>query len=92
MVRHTTSTLETVLTYASFLALSIALHMIVILGSRPEELEQAEAEKPKQAQKTSTSAKPPTPKRERGSVTPDALLRDVLQASGTSDSPDPAHE
>ena len=35
MLRHS-SPLERVLTYATFLTLSLAVHMIVVLGTRPE--------------------------------------------------------
>ena len=35
MLRHS-SPIETVLTYATFFAISLAVHMVVILGSRPD--------------------------------------------------------
>ncbi len=41
-MRHR-SPVETVLTYATFMALSLALHIAVILGNRPLDLEGASA-------------------------------------------------
>ena len=85
MVRHTTSKIETVLTYASFLALSIALHMIVILGGRPQE---GDALAPPAVESAAQATGPTelqadegdTPEASAaGSITPDALLRDVLR-------------
>jgi hypothetical protein len=41
---------ETVLTYATFMALSLALHIAVILGNRPLDLEGASAGAPASGQ------------------------------------------
>jgi len=45
MVRHT-SPIEHVLTYATFFALSLAVHMVVILGTRPRTDDAATAAPP----------------------------------------------
>ncbi|MCW8142180.1 MAG: hypothetical protein KIT58_25000 [Planctomycetota bacterium] len=44
------SPVETVLTYATFMALSLALHIVVILGNRPLDRAQADQSRAGQAQ------------------------------------------